>query len=58
MRAPSTLINDLLWRDGQQRAIDAPYRHPRYWIWLGIIGFNIAFWTGVGYGTRTLIAAL
>ena len=57
MWAPFTLINDLLWRDGEQRTI-TPYRHPRYWIWLGIIGFNVAFWTGAGYGTRALIAAL
>ena len=58
MRALSTFINDLLWGDGQRRTIDAPYRDPRYWIWLGIIVFNIAFWTGVAYGTRALVAAL
>jgi len=43
MLAPSTLINDLLWRDGQLGTVDAAYRHPRYWIWLGIIGLNITF---------------
>ena len=57
MRAPSTLINDLLWRDGQ-RTVDAPYRDPRYWIWLGIIVFNIAVWTGVGFGIRALATVL
>ena len=56
MRAPSTLINDLLWRDGQRT--DAPYRDPRSWIWLGIIVFNIAFWTGVWFGLRALAAVL
>jgi len=58
MRTPSTLINDLLWRDGQQRIIGTPYRHPRYWIWLGIIGFSFAFWTGVGFGIRALVTLL
>ena len=58
MRAPSTLINDLLWRDGQPKTIEAPYRDPRYWIWLGIIAFNVAFWTGVGFGIHTLAAML
>ena len=58
MRAPSTFINGLLWRYGQQRAIDAPYRHPRYWIWLGIIVFSFAFWIGVGFGIRALAAVL
>jgi len=58
MRAPSTLINDLLWRDGLQRTVDAPYRDPRYWIWLGIIVFNIAVWTGVWFGFRALAAVL
>ena len=57
MRAHSTLISDLLWRDGQQRIV-APYRDPRYWIWLGIILFNIAVWTGVGFGIRALAAVL
>jgi len=58
MRAPSTLINDLLWRDDQPKAVDAPYRDPRYWIWLGIIVFNVAFWAGVWFGIRTLSAVL
>ena len=58
MRAPSTFINDLLWRDGPQRSVDAPYRYPRYWIWVGIIVFSFAFWTGVGFGIRALAAVL
>ena len=58
MLAPSTLINDLLWRDGQLGTVDAPYRHPRYWIWVGIIVFNITFWTGVWFGVRALAAVL
>jgi hypothetical protein len=58
MRAPSTFINDLLWRDGLQRTVDAPYGHPRYWIWLGIVVFNITCWTGVGFGIRALAAVL
>ena len=58
MRAPSTLINDLLWRDGPQRTVDAPYRDSRYWIWLSIIVFNIAFWTGAWFGLGTLAAVL
>ena len=58
MRAPSTLINDLLWRDGPQRIVDAPYRHPRYWIWLGIIVFSFAFWAGVWFGIRAFATVL
>jgi hypothetical protein len=58
MLVPSTLINDFLWRDGQQGTVGAPYRHLRYWIWLGIIVFNVACWTGVWFGVRALAAVL
>jgi hypothetical protein len=49
MRVPSALINDLLLRRNvQPKNVDAPYRRRlRYWILLGFIVFNIAFWTGI-----------
>jgi hypothetical protein len=58
MRAPLALIDDLSRSDGQPKAVDVvPFRRPG-WIWLGYILFGIAFWTGVGFGIRALIAAL
>ena len=51
MRVPFALINDLLLRHGHQpkkrRRALLHRRRPRYWIWLGFIVFNIAFWTGI-----------
>ena len=49
MRVPSALIDDLLLRRKvQAKNVDAPYRRRlRYWIWVGFIVFNIAFWTGI-----------
>ena len=57
MRAPLTLIDDFPRRpDDQPTAIDgAGYRHPR-WFWLGYFAFGVAFWTGVGFGVRALLA--
>jgi hypothetical protein len=58
MCAPLTFINDLTQRPNvQSTAIDvAGYRYPG-WCWLGYISFGVAFWTGVGFGIRALLAA-
>jgi len=60
MLAPFADIDDLSRRpDVRRKTVDvAPFRRPGYWIWLGSIVFNIAFWTGVGFGIRALVAVL
>jgi hypothetical protein len=59
MRGPFALVDDLSQRpDDQPKTVDAvPFRYPG-WIWLGYIVFGIAFWTGVGFGSRALVAVL
>jgi len=46
--------------DNQPIAIDAAesrYPYPG-WFWLGYIAFGAAFWIGVGFGIRALVAVL
>ena len=46
--------------ENQSTTIDAAgdrYPYPG-WFWLGYIAFGVAFWTGVGFGIRALVAAL
>ena len=58
MRASLALIDDLSRPDDQSKTGDAMlFRRPG-WIWLGCIVFGIAFWTGVGFGSRALVAVL
>ena len=58
MRAPSALIDDLLVRPGDQpRSVD-PYRHLRHWTSFGIVVFNVACWTTVGFVIHALVAVL
>ena len=59
MRAPLAFTDDLLQRHDDQRKAAAATRYGRPgWLWVGYIVFGIAFWTGVGYGTRALIGVL
>ena len=57
MRASSPLIDDLSRRSTPQPGL-FDTRDPDIWITLGCVVYCTAFWIGVGFGIRALIAVL